>query len=328
MTEMRTVLVTGGAGLLGSATARLLGRKGWKVRILDAFLPGGGAHPRNLEGIPNLETVETADIRDGEKVARMVGGCQAVFHAAAHTSHGDSMTHPAMDLAINVQGTATLLDAMRRACPRSRLVLASTRQIYGTPEYLPVDEKHPLRPPDVNGIGKRACEDLALLFHRIHGIPSAILRFTNLFGPGLRVVDARQMFLGIWIRRALEDGELAIFGDGTQRRDLLYVEDAASAVEAALERAAPGSIYNVGHDEPVRLLDLADTLIGLAGTGRRVLHPFPADRKAIDIGDYVSDIRRIHQDLAWKPAHALSDGLRLTLDYYRNNLQTYLERAV
>lgn len=320
-------LVTGGAGLLGSEVARLMSRRGWRIRVIDLLLPGGGGHERNLRDIANLESVTFADIRDEATLREALTGCEAVVHAAAHTSHAGSMGDPRMDLSINVEGTAAVLESVCRVAPQATFILASTRQIYGKPISLPVTEDHPLDPPDVNGIGKRATEDLTRLYGKVHGLKHVILRFTNIYGPGLRIKDAQQMFLGIWIRRALENGEITVFGDGEQRRDLLYVQDAAEAVCAALHPEAAGLTFNVGSEETVSLGDLAAELIAKAGGGTLVFRPFPEERKLIDIGNFASDSTRIWKALGWRPLIQRAQGLEETLAYYRAHLREYVERA-
>ena len=325
--NMPVCLVTGGAGLLGSEVARLMSRRGWRIRIVDLLLPGGGGHERNLHGIENLESVVFADIRDEEIVRNALVNCNAVIHAAAHTSHSASMTDPRMDLSINVEGTVAVLEAVRMVAPQATFVLASTRQIYGKPISLPVNEDHPLNPPDVNGIGKRATEDLTRLYGKIHGLRYSILRFTNIYGPEVRIKDAQQMFLGIWIRRALENGEITVFGDGSQRRDLLHVQDAAEAVYAGLQLQAAGVTFNVGSEETVSLGGLAEQVIAIAGGGTLIRRPFPQERKLIDIGDFASDSTRIWESLGWKPSISLAQGLEHTIAFYRTHLREYVENA-
>lgn len=322
---MRSALVTGGLGCIGARLARLLAAQGCAVTVVDNALPGGGAHRLNLGDAPGIRIIR-ADCAEPTVAADAVTGVDAVFHCAAQTGHLASLADPLADLGANVAGTLALLQACRRRNPGVRFVLASTRQVYGRPQRLPVAEDHPLQPPDVNAIHKRCAEEHVLLQHRLHGLPAAVVRLTNVYGPGMRVVDGRQMFLGGWIRAALEDRAIEVFGDGSQRRDLLHADDAAAALLAAADPAAAGQVLNAGRPEAVSLLELARLLVGCAGAGRVATVPWPAERRAIDIGDYCTDARRL-EALGWRARIALADGLGATVDHYRRHLPAYLAEA-
>jgi UDP-glucose 4-epimerase len=234
------------------------------------------------------------------------------------------MTAPGDDLAINCAAQLQLLEACRVVNPGITIVHAGTRQIYGRPDYLPVDERHPLRPVDVNGVNKMAGEAYHLLFHDVYGTKSRSLRLTNVYGPGMRIKDARQSFLGIWLRRVVEGEPFEVWG-GEQRRDLLYVDDAAEAfLYAAVTQEAEGLALNVGGDEPCNLANLAEAIIATYGGGKYEIREFPAERKRIDIGDFVTDDRRFRTISSWRPRIRLADGLRRSLDYYRRHLACYL----
>lgn len=204
-------------------------------------------------------------------------------------------------------------------------MFASTRQVYGRPQYLPVDESHRLTPVDVNGINKVAGEWYHLLYGDVYGIRVSVLRLTNTYGPRMRVKDARQTFLGYWFRQLLSGEELLVFGDGQQRRDFNYVDDVVRAfLLAATRDEAIGEIYNLGHTEVVSLAELAELLVGIQPDGPRYrLVPFPSDRKAIDIGDYYADFTKIRNELDWTPRVALAEGLTSSLDYYREHRDHY-----
>ena len=205
-------------------------------------------------------------------------------------------------------------------------MFASTRQLYGKPAYLPVDENHPVRPVDVNGINKLAGEWYHLLYNNIYGIRACALRLTNTYGPGMRVKDARQTFLGIWIRNILEGKPVLVFGDGTQLRDFNYVDDVVEAMLlAARDDKANGEVFNLGSSEVISLKDLASTLVKIHRSGKYELVEFPSERKAIDIGDYYSDYTKIHKTLGWKPHVSLNEGLGLSLNYYLANATHYWE---
>lgn len=318
----RRILVTGGAGFIGSAIARSYAHSGSDVVILDAWLPGSGAHRCNLsEGIAR---VHNGDIRDERLLDELMPGCDLVVHAASHTSHVGSMQDPRMDMSHNIDGMAAVLECMRRHCPQAGLVYLSTRQVYGRPQFFPVDEAHPLQPPDVNAIAKIAAENLCRLYCEVYGIRAISLRLTNIYGPGMRVCDARQMFLGSWIRSAIEGGEITIFGDGSQRRDLLYVDDVVSAVRCAETSSCAGQAINIASGQGITLCDLANMIRQSEDACNIVYRPFPAERKAIDIGDFIGAITMAKNELRWEPQISLASGLSRTIAYYRKHLHDYM----
>jgi UDP-glucose 4-epimerase len=234
------------------------------------------------------------------------------------------MTDPATDLEINGRAQLAILEACRLHNPKLRIVFASTRQLYGKPDYLPVDERHPLRPVDVNGINKLAGEAFHLLYARVHGLPAMALRLTNTIGPGMRVKDARQTFVGVWIRDLIQGKPFEVWG-GEQRRDFTYVDDAVEAfLLAAIRPAAEGRVFNLGGPPPVTLLKLAELLVELNGGGAFRVRSFPPDRRKIDIGDYYADDRLIGRVLGWRPRTDLRTALNRTLAYYRRELRHYL----
>jgi dTDP-glucose 4,6-dehydratase/UDP-glucose 4-epimerase len=318
-------LVTGGLGLIGSHLARRLLAIGSRVAILDCADPNSGANPFNVADLKDKVQIFRDDVRNEQALRSAVLGCSHVFHLAGQTSHADSMADPKTDIAINVSGTLNLLEALRAHAPTARVVFTSTRQIYGVPRYLPVDESHPLAPPDVNGVSKLAAEGLLSVYNRVHGIRSTALRLTNTYGPGMRIRDARQMFLGIWIRNILEARPILVFGDGLQKRDFNAVDDVANALILASADEMSGQTYNLGSDEAVSLGDLAKTLITLPGnSGSIKLVPFPKERKQIDIGDYQGDFTRFRAASGWSPRYSLAAGLAQTVAYYRSHGANYL----
>ena len=318
------VVITGGLGFIGSALARRLVALGAEVLLFDSMIPEYGGNLANIADIRNRVVVNIGDIRSGYALQYLLSGQDFLFNLAAQTSHLDSMTAPEDDLAINCAAQLQLLEACRAVNPGIIIVHAGTRQIYGRPDYLPVDERHPLRPVDVNGVNKMAGEAYHLLFRDVYGIKSRSLRLTNVYGPGMRIKDARQTFLGIWLRRVIEGEPFEVWG-GEQRRDLLYVDDAAEAfLYAAVTREAEGLALNVGGDEPCNLADLAEAIVVAHGGGKYEIREFPAERKRIDIGDFITDDRRFRTMSGWRPRVRLADGLRRSLDYYRRHLARYL----
>ena len=318
------VIITGGLGLIGSALARQLVALGAEVLLVDSMIPEYGGNLANIADIRDQVAVNIGDIRGGYVLRYILDGQDFLFNLAAQTSHLDSMAAPEDDLAINCAAQLQLLEACRAVNPGITIVHAGTRQIYGRPDYLPVDERHPLRPVDVNGVNKMAGEAYHLLFRDVYGIKSRSLRLTNVYGPGMRIKDARQTFLGIWLRRVIQGEPFEVWG-GEQRRDLLYVDDAAQAfLYAAVTQEAEGLALNVGGDEPCNLADLAEAIIEAYGGGKYEIRDFPAERRRIDIGDFVTDDRRFRAISGWRPRVCLADGLRRSLDYYRRHLAFYL----
>jgi UDP-glucose 4-epimerase len=318
------VLITGGIGLIGSALARRLAGLGAEVTLLDSMVAEAGANLANIADISGRVRVNIADIRDTAALRHLLGGQDFLFDLAAQTSHLESMNAPEHDLAVNCAAQLQLLELCRQAVPDVAIVHAGTRQIYGRPRYLPVDEEHPLRPADVNGVNKMAGEAYHLLFHDVYGLNTRSLRLTNVYGPGMRIKDARQNFLGIWLRRVLEGEAFELWG-GEQRRELLYIDDAVEAfLLAALCRETAGLALNVGGEAPYTLLALAETLVRANRGGHFERREFPAERKAIDIGDFVTDDRRFRALTGWVPRIGLDQGLARSLDYYRRHLANYL----
>jgi UDP-glucose 4-epimerase len=320
----RRVLITGGLGFIGSNLARALVGLGARVSIVDSLVPEYGGNRRNLAGIAARVKVHVADVRDWPRLPDLVRGQDFLFNLAGQTSHMDSMTDPQTDLDINCRAQLAILEACRLHNPGIRIVFASTRQIYGRPDYLPVDERHPLRPVDVNGINKMAGEAFHLLYSRVHGIAATALRLTNTIGPRMRVKDARQTFVGVWVRRLVEGEPFEVWG-GEQLRDFTYVDDAVEAfLLAAAKPEAVGEVFNLGGPPRVTLQRLAELLVEINRGGAFVVREFPADRRRIDIGDYFADGRLISRRLGWKPRTDLRTALQRTVAYYRRELRHYV----
>jgi UDP-glucose 4-epimerase len=320
----KRVLITGGLGFIGSNLARELVEYGADVTLVDSLIPEYGGSLYNIAGIEDAVRVNISDVRDEYSLPSLLRDRDVLFNLAGQTSHLDSMENPYTDLEINCRSQLSILEACRHANPDIRVVFASTRQIYGRPDYLPVDERHPLNPVDVNGINKTAGEWYHLLYGEIYDIPVTVLRLTNTYGPRMRVKDARQTFLGYWLRLAVAGGEVQIWGDGLQKRDFNYVDDAVRAfLLAAARDEAVGKIYNLGDDEIVSLKQLAELLVEANGSGEFRIVPFPPDRKAIDIGDYYGNFGRIRAELGWTPKVGLAEGLRRSLEFYRAYGENY-----
>lgn len=323
--KQKNVLITGGLGFIGSNLAHHLVRLGAKVLLVDSLIRKYGGNLFNVTGIEDQVRVNIADVRDEHGLRYLVQGQEIIFNLAGQVSHTDSIEDPFTDLEINARSQLSLLEACRHGNPRAKIVFASTRQIYGKPEYLPVDEQHPLRPVDVNGVNKLAGEWYHILYHNIHDLKTVSLRLTNTYGPRMRVKDARQTFTGWWLRQIVEGRPFQVYGDGHQMRDFNFVDDVVNALLlAGCQDDANGKIFNLGGRRSIRLIDFAELLIEINGGGSYELVPFPEDRKRIDIGDYHGDYNRIKHELGWEPKIDLREGLTRTLAYYRQHLQHYV----
>jgi UDP-glucose 4-epimerase len=320
------ILITGGLGFIGSNLARALVAQGANVTLVDSLIPLYGGNIFNIDDIRDKVTVNVCDVRDPFAMAYLLQGKDYLFNLAGQTSHMDSMSDPQTDLDINANAQLSILEACRKVNPAIKIVFASTRQLYGKPDYLPVDEKHPIRPVDVNGINKLAGEWYHLLYNNVYGIRACALRLTNTYGPGMRVKDARQTFLGIWVRLLIEGRPIKVFGDGLQLRDFNYVDDCVDALLlAGASGVANGKVYNLGSKEVVGLKALAEIMVELGYGGAFELIDFPPERKVIDIGDYYSDFSLITKELGWTPKISLKEGLIRSVDYYQKNYRHYWE---
>lgn len=322
-----SVLITGGAGFIGSNLARSLAALGdVKISIVDSLIPDQGGTLFNLMGIENQVEFHKVDLRDAQAINHLMSGVDYVFNLAGNVSHLESMLNPHLDLDLNCAAQLTLLEACRHYNPHVKIVFTSTRQVYGKPLYLPVDEQHRLAPLDVNGINKLAAEYYHLLYHRIYGTRAVCLRLTNTYGPRQLMRHDRQGFIPWLIRQAMEGKVLELFGDGKQRRDMNYVDDVVEALLlAGASESTDGEIYNLGAPDPISVAELAAELISITGRGQISAVPFPAERQLIDIGNFYSSYSKIEQVIGWRPHTSLRTGLALTIEYYQKYGEHYLE---
>lgn len=322
--DQANVLITGGLGFIGSSLARKLVELNANVTLVDSLIPKYGGNLFNIHDIKDRVTVNISDVRDPHSMSYLIQGQDFLFNLAGQTSHLDSMKDPRADLDINASAQLSILEACRQNNPGIKVVFASTRQIYGKPDYLPVDESHPIRPVDVNGINKLAGEWYHLLYNNVYHIRACALRLTNTYGPGMRVKDARQTFLGIWVRNLIEDKPILIYGDGTQLRDFNFVDDVVIALlQAATSPQANGEVFNLGSSEYFSLKDIAPIMLELHAGGNYEIVPFPNELKSIDIGDYYSDFTKAKQVLDWSPKISLKEGLQQTITYYTKHREHY-----
>jgi UDP-glucose 4-epimerase len=322
----RRVMITGGLGFIGSNLARRLATLGADVLLVDSLIPDYGGNLFNIDGIGDRVRVNVADIRQQSTMNYLVRDRSLIFNLAGQVSHIDSMRDPYTDLEINCRSQLTILEACRYNNPDTKVVFAGTRQIYGRPSSLPVDETHLVRPTDVNGINKAAGEYYHLVYDHVFGVRACSLRLTNVYGPRQLIRHSRQGFIGWFIRLAIEHKPIQIYGDGSQLRDFVYVDDAADAfLRAGASDACNGEVFNVGGDRPVSHRELTALLVDVAGGGRVEYIDWPAEKKAIDIGSFYADSRRFKSTTGWAPTVELAEGLRETVAFYRAHWHNYVD---
>lgn len=320
----KRILITGGLGFIGSNLAIRLVDLGAKVTLVDSMIPETGGNLFNIRDIENRAIVNFSDVRDKYSMDYLVRDLDLMFNLAGQVSHIDSMQDPYTDLDINTRSQLSILEACRKYNPTVKIVFASTRQVYGKPQYLPVDEKHPLNPTDVNGINKLAGEWYHILYHNVYGIKTVCLRLTNTYGPRLLMKHNRQGFIGWFIRQIIEGKKIAIFGDGKQLRDLNYIDDVIDALLiSGYDNSLNGQIFNLGNHPPISLEDIAKLLIKINGSGSYRLVPFPEENKKIDIGHYYASSTKFKDATGWEPKVSYEEGFRKILSYYKENRKYY-----
>jgi UDP-glucose 4-epimerase len=322
----RRVMVTGGLGFIGSNLVRQLAAAGADILIVDSLFPDYGGNRFNIDGLEDRVRVNTVDVRDVRTMEVLVRDREIIFNLAGQVSHIDSMQDPYTDLEINCRAQLSMLEACRRHNPGVKVIFAGTRQVYGRPDRLPVDEGHLVRPSDVNGVNKAAGEYYHLLYNNVFGIRACSLRLTNVYGPRQLIRHNRQGFIGWFIRLAIEGREIQIFGDGSQLRDFVYVDDAADAfLRAGATDACNGDVFNVGGDVPVSHKDLVALLLDVAGSGSVRFVDWPAEKKRIDIGSFYSDSSKFRKTVGWRPRVELREGFERTIAFYRQHLHHYID---
>jgi UDP-glucose 4-epimerase len=320
----RRVMVTGGLGFIGSNLARRLVELDAHVLLVDSLIDDYGGNLFNIDGIADRVHVNVADIRQQSTMNYLVRDRAVIFNLAGQVSHIDSMRDPYTDLEINCRSQLTVLEACRNHNPSVKVVFAGTRQVYGRPESLPVSEAQLVRPTDINGINKAAGEYYHLVYNNVFGVRACSLRLTNVYGPRQLIKHNRQGFIGWFIRLAIEGQPIEIYGDGSQLRDFVYVDDAADAfLRAGANDACNGEVFNVGGDVPISLSELAAELVRISGKGRVEYVDWPPDKKAIDIGSFYADSSRFMKTTGWQPAVPLAEGLRRTIEFYRQHFPQY-----
>jgi UDP-glucose 4-epimerase len=324
--EGKRAIVTGGLGFIGSNLVIELVREGAQVTVIDNLIPGCGGNPYNIAPVRNRISIVDADV--GDVTPDVIAGSDVIFNLAGEISHIHSMQFPERDLQLNTISQLRFLLACSEAAPGVRIVYAGTRQVYGAPKYLPVDEAHAFQPVDFNGVHKLAATMYHLMLSRLGRIDAVVIRLTNVYGPRMALDVVCQGFLSTYIRRMMLGQPLEVFGDGLQLRDPMYVTDAVEAfLLAGLAHKPATRSYNAGGSEALSLKQIAAIVAATSGLPEPTLVPFPPDRKPIDIGSYRTDNRRIQRDLGWKPIVAFKEGIWRTSEYFKTELDHYLDRS-
>lgn len=316
-------MITGGLGFIGSNLAGRLVDFGAKVTLVDSLIPEFGGNLFNISSVKEQLQVNISDVRDIHSLTYLIKDKDFIFNLAGQTSHMDSMADPYTDMDINCRSQLSILETCRKVNPSVKVLFASTRQIYGKPQYLPVDEEHLLDPVDVNGINKVAAEHYHALYSKVYSLDTVSLRLTNTYGPRMRVKDARQTFLGIWIKKIIENQPFEVWG-GEQIRDYNYIDDVTEAMLLAISKEnRQHTVYNLGHHETLNLQESAEQMIEVAEMGSFEVIKYPEERRKIDIGDYYSDYERFKLEMNWTPKTSFKEGMGRTFEYYKKYLQHY-----
>jgi UDP-glucose 4-epimerase len=312
------VLITGGLGFIGSTLALRLVEGGAEVTLVDAMIPEYGGNLFNIQPVQDRVAVHFGDICDRHAMDWVVRAHDYVFHLAGQVSHVMSLSDPYPDIEYNITGTVVLMEALRRFNPRARLIFTGTRGQYGPAVRLPVSEDAPTNPKGIYEISNLTAEKIIQVYNDIHGIHAVLLRLTNVYGPRAQMKHSQYGVVNWFVRLALDDECIQVFGDGRLKRDFLYVDDCVEALLlCALRDEARGEVINVGLDRPTTFLELVQTLIRVAGQGRWQFAPYTPERQAQEPGDFYSDISKIRRLVGWQPRVMLEEGLRRTVDYYR-----------
>lgn len=319
----KRVLITGGAGFIGSSLAHTLVGKGAKVIILDAMLPLYGGNMFNLKGIENKTEFVKGDIRDKELVTKLIAGCDYIFNLAAQVSYIDSKNEPFLDLNINCFGHLTVLEAVKVMSPTARIIFTSSRMVYGKIYTTPVKEDHPTEPLSLYGIHKLTGEKYYRYYHDTFGLDTVIVRLPNPYGIRQQMKHGKYSIVGWFLRQALDGKMISVFGDGLQGMDYIYIDDVVQGLLDVAERGKSGEIYNLGAKEKVALVEMVDVILTETGTGKKEHVPWPENFEKNKTGSYIADTSKIERDTGWKAKVILKEGIKRMAEYYRNYRKYY-----
>lgn len=320
----KTALITGGMGFIGSNLAIRLANLGAKVTILDSMIPDYGGNEFNLAPVKDRVKVNYCDISDASAVNYLVRGQDYVFHLAGQVCHLMSLSNPFPDIEFNIRGTAVLMEALRQFNPNAICVYTGTRGQYGASVSLPVNEEAPTNPKGIYEISNLTAEKIIKVYNDVHGVRSVLLRLSNIYGPRSQMKHSRFGVCNWFVRLAMDNDTIQVYGDGSILRDFCYVDDTVEAIiKSAITPAAYGEIFNVGSDIPVSFLELTKTICDVSKTGKWEYAEFSAERKAQEPGDFYSDISKIDRVVGWKPTTTLEAGLAKTIEYYRKHREYY-----
>jgi UDP-glucose 4-epimerase len=318
------ILITGGAGMIGSTIALSAVSHGAQVTILDALLPLYGGNLFNLKNIKDDITFIKGDIRDTKLVKKLVKDQDVIFDMAAQVSYIDSAKDPYLDLDINCFGHLNILEACRYNNPGVKIIFPSSRFVYGTIEYSPVDEDHPFNCLSIYGIHKLAVEKYLVFYHQYYGMDTIIFRIANPYGPRQQMKHSKYGIVNWFIRTALEGKDLTIFGEGSQMRDYIYVKDLAQAMLlAAVDEELKHEIFNIGSGKSISFRTMVETVARIINKGKVAFLPWPDDYAFAESGDYLSNISKIKQRLRWEPRTDFEAGVRETVQYYQQYRDKY-----
>lgn len=313
----KNVLITGGLGFIGSSLAVRLDSLGANVLIVDSMSPEYGGNMFNIKGVSSKCTVNICDIREQDTMNSLVKNQDYIFLSAAQVSHVKSLKDPFPDIDINIKGTAVIMEAVRLYNPEAIVVKLGSRGQYGAIEQLPVSEDMKSEPKGIYEISLLAAEHIVLSYYRNHGIKSILLRLTNIYGPRAQMKTNSYCVANWFVRLAIDNETIPVFGDGMIKRDFIYIDDCIDAVlMSCLSEESIGEVMNVGNNQPATFLEFVKILVEKIGRGKWEYAEFSNERKAQEPGDFYSDISKIKRLAGWAPKTSLYEGVLKTVEYY------------
>jgi UDP-glucose 4-epimerase len=320
----KNILITGGLGFIGSTLAIELVKQGHNITIVDSLIPEYGGNLFNIETIKDKVNINYCDITDKNAMEYVVRGKDVIYHLAGQVSHIMSMANPFPDIDYNVTGTAILLEACRRHNPTTTIIFTGTRGQYGSTTTLPVTEDAPTHPKGIYELTNLTAEKMFQIYYQNYGIKSILTRLTNIYGPRAQMKSNKYGVINWFVRQAIDNEEISLYGDGSLIRDALYVDDCVEAIMLLAQHSTSyGVIFNVGDDQPINFKEIVSTIVEEAKTGSYKFTPFSAERALQEPGDFYSDITRINKEIGWRPKHNFREGIIKTIEYYKHYKNFY-----